>query len=514
MMRSSIESSEAAILGNATEFRTPPNKLLKTYHSDTPVECDEWGEIAPLGITAKCSAPPKAEIGKENRQKRFKIQRVAATVLGVDAQKKLQKSDKKHASDIHRVCSCTWTAVANNVDLMRSVEHGSGHVKNVATCGSVWSCPVCTAKIQERRRQEIAQAMDSWYEQGGQVVMVTLTAPHYNNQSLAELRAMQSAALTSLRKDSGSYRRFLKEDQGFKGLIRALEVTVSNRNGWHLHTHELWFVKGDANVGRIKKRTLERWENACYKAGLLNAFDDKQVRAFRRHSVDIKASVSCSEYLAKMDDTSHWGADREIAKQSTKQGKRKGSFHPFGLLAEVEDKTDKKAWSAAKFTEYANVMKGAKQLHWSTKLKGFFGIGEKSDEEIATEETATLEKVSSIAKELWYKICKAGARATLLEVIETKDDRALHVFLDQFKGSSDGTKPNADVEHDVKLSREGVESSGELIESEQIDLLVAEFVRTLDNNKFVLNAEPSETPQSFSSKYRSRLLGGCSFSPR
>ncbi|MFA1576604.1 protein rep, partial [Vibrio cyclitrophicus] len=436
---------------------------------------------------------------------RFKYQRVAASVLGVDAQKKMQKNDKKHASEIHRVCACTWTAVANNVDLMRSVEHGSGHVKNVATCGSVWSCPVCTAKIQERRRQEIALAMDKWYEQGGQVVMVTLTAPHYNDQSLAELRAMQGAALTSLRKDSGSYRRFLKEDQGFKGLIRALEVTVSNRNGWHLHTHELWFVKGDANAGRIKKRTLERWENACYKAGLLNAFDDKQVRAFRRRSVDIKASASCSEYLAKMDDASHWGADREIAKQSTKHGKKKGSFHPFGLLAEIEEKTDKKAWAAAKFTEYANDMKGARQLFWSPLLKDFFGIGEKSDEEIAAEETATLEKVRSIAKELWYKICKAGARATLLEVIETKDDRALHVFLDQFKGSSDGVKPCADVEHDTKLSCEGVESSGESIETEQIDLLVADFVRTLDNNKFLFDAESLPKTQSFSDRYGSSV---------
>ncbi|MDF4772230.1 hypothetical protein P3561_25560, partial [Vibrio parahaemolyticus] len=178
---------------------------------------------------------------------------------------------------------------------------------------------MCTAKIQERRRLEIAEAMTKHYTDGGQVIMVTLTAPHYNHQSLKELRAMQRDALKDLRNSSGSYTRMLKDEQGFEGLIRALEVTVSKRNGWHLHTHELWFVKGDADVERIKQRTLERWEKACYKVGLLNPFDDKQVRAFRRRSVDIKANASCSDYLAKMDESKHWGADREIAKQSTKQ---------------------------------------------------------------------------------------------------------------------------------------------------------------------------------------------------
>ena len=33
--------------------------------------------------------------------------------------------------------------------------------------------------------------------------------------------------------------------QGFKGLIRSLEVT-HGANGWHPHTHELWFLKGSA----------------------------------------------------------------------------------------------------------------------------------------------------------------------------------------------------------------------------------------------------------------------------
>lgn len=386
----------------------------------------------PLGITAKSSAPLGLEVVQENRRQRFKLQGVAADLLAQDAGKKLEKSGKKHVGDIHRTCNCMWTALSSDVELMRSKEHGTGHVKNIATCGSVWACPVCTAKIQERRRLEIAEAMTKHYTDGGQVIMVTLTAPHYNHQSLKELRAMQRDALKDLRKSSGSYTRMLKDEQGFEGLIRALEVTVSKRNGWHLHTHELWFVKGDADVERIKQRTLERWEKACYKVGLLNPFDDKQVRAFRRRSVDIKANASCSDYLAKMDESKHWGADREIAKQSTKQG-RKSGFHPFGLLVEVEQDGEHAKWAERRFIEYANGMKGASQLFWSPGLKKKFEIGEKTDEELAAEEVDSLERIKTIDKSTWYSIARAGARSTLLEVIELQDSKALDAFVGAFE---------------------------------------------------------------------------------
>ncbi|WP_223932401.1 hypothetical protein, partial [Aeromonas caviae] len=41
--------------------------------------------------------------------------------------------------------------------------------------------------------------------------------------------------------------------------------------------------------------------------------------------------IECG-YLVKMDDSRHWGADRELAKASSKKGKKSGQ-HPFGLLA-------------------------------------------------------------------------------------------------------------------------------------------------------------------------------------
>jgi hypothetical protein len=390
-------------------------------------------------ISDQIEKPLGFEKLQDNRRERFKIQRVAASVLGVDAKEKLQKFGKKYAQQIHRTCGCSWSALGENVELMRSIEHKTAHVKNVMTCGSVWSCPVCTAKIQERRRQEIAQAMNSHYTLGGQCIMVTLTAPHYSNQSLKDLRAMQVKALVELRKSSGSYTRMLKVN-GFIGLIRSLEVTVSRGNGWHLHTHELWFVDKEADIQRITQRTLSRWEAACIKAGLLSADDTKQAAAFRRHSVDIKASAKCSDYLAKMDDKAHWGADREIAKQSTKKGKNSG-FHPFGLLHEIAEKTDIKSWCIARFIEYTNAMKGSRQLFWSKYLKLHFAVNEKTDEQLLAEEISTLEHVKTISRECWYRICKAGARATLFDVIELKNEVALNAFLMRFRSNCEIFRP-------------------------------------------------------------------------
>ncbi len=388
-----------------------------------------------LGITAKSIAPPVDEKLQENRRNRFKYQTVSSKILAKDAEKKLQKtSTKKYAGDIHRTCDCAWTVVASRVSVKKSPEFKTAHYKGLATCGSVWSCPVCTAKIQERRRVEIADAMNQHYDLGGQVMMVTLTAPHYNHQKLEDLRAMQREALFKFRNGSGAFKRML-DAQGYKGLIRSLEVTVSQRNGWHLHTHELWFVDKKADIEKIRKRALERWEKACFKAGLLNAFDEKQVKAFRKHSVDIKGFVSCSEYLAKMDDQQHWGADREIAKSSTKKGKKKG-LHPFGLLAEVEENTDKAAWAEKRFLEYCLTMKGSRQLFWSHGLKKHFGIGEKTDEELAAMEESELIDVIEIDRPTWKVIRENGARSTVLEIAELNDKRALDLFINAQKRMS------------------------------------------------------------------------------
>ena len=48
---------------------------------------------------------------------------------------------------------------------------------NVMRCANPWACPVCSAIISEGRKDEVKTAMDWWKAQGGDVLLLTLTAP-------------------------------------------------------------------------------------------------------------------------------------------------------------------------------------------------------------------------------------------------------------------------------------------------------------------------------------------------
>ena len=110
-----------------------------------------------------------------------------------------------------------------------------GQLWGLQTCGSVWTCPVCAAKIAERRRVELLDAMEMHKAQGGAVSLLTLTTPHQRGDNLAVLLAQQGKALVGFLKDRAVVAVFA--EMGWIGQVRALEVTHGRRsdrnNGWH-----------------------------------------------------------------------------------------------------------------------------------------------------------------------------------------------------------------------------------------------------------------------------------------
>ncbi|MNJ33279.1 Replication protein [compost metagenome] len=248
--------------------------------------------------------------------------------------------------------------------------------------------------------------------QGLQAAMVTLTFPHYVWQQLTELLGQQKTALKYLREGS-PWTRF-KKATGYQGLIRSLELTYG-QNGWHPHTHELWFVDAGTDADTMKKTVLERWKTSCARAGLLDLDNVDQVAAFEAHAVDVKGWCTASDYLAKQDDSRHWGVDAEIAKASTKAGRAKGK-HPFALLSLFQD-GDRKA--GHRFLDYAAAMKGKRQLFWSAGLKAKVGVIEQSDEEVAEEQRDDADLLGHLEIEEWKLIRQAGLRAKVLDLAES-----------------------------------------------------------------------------------------------
>ena len=373
------------------------------------------GRGAPLGNNTKSSTPPRA--GNSKRSEGYEIQGVARLLYGREG----HRAGLKYPFDYHRTAKCRHVKISDP-QVLKSPQHNSAFYTGLAVCGSVWTCPVCAAKIQERRREEIAKAIDKAYLSDMKAVMVTLTFSHLSHDKLKDLLKSQADALKKLR--AGNPWKRVKDSVSFKGLIRSLELTYGD-NGWHPHTHELWFVDKNADVKSLRKKIVKRWISACSRAGLLDVEDTKKLKAFIRHAVDVKDNAKCSDYLAKMDDSNHWGADAEIAKQSTKKG-RKSGLHPFQFLVEYKSGCEK---SGKRWIEYSDQMKGKRQIFWSQGLKDWAEVDELTDEELAERYDQRSDFVDEFTAEEWSTILKNEARAIILDLAEKNGREAIRDWL-------------------------------------------------------------------------------------
>lgn len=384
------------------------------------------GENFSLGINAKSSptledeAQAKNSINKRvteifhsNRIKRYKLIRVARKYL-VDHSNKIGLKTELHK--LSRTINCKHALSANTQMVAVDFNSKNAFYTGLQTCGSVWTCPVCAARITEVRRQEIAQAIEGAYNLGYQSAMVTFTFPHNNQMPLEDTLKQQAKALALFRK--GNVWDTYKKKIDFFGLIRALEITHGS-NGWHPHTHELWFIDPKTKEKAFKAFILKRWIDCLKKASLLPAKPSKQqLEAVKKHSVDVKMNCKASDYLAKADSSTNWGIDRELSKAANK-GKGKG-LHPFELLAEDTPRNQEL------FIEFVLAIKGKSQIFWSHGLKEKLNINQMSDEEIAENEEDEEEPIHKkqifFTEKEWKLILNKEYRAQILNRFELAED--------------------------------------------------------------------------------------------
>lgn len=416
----------------AARGRAPGTAPLGTdaKYSNTAQKVDSaTGEILVLGTYAKSIDPPPS-LGahlRGLRADRYRLLGAARSLLVAAG----ARAGLEHPHNYARTAKCCYIChQQGGVNVLLAPELVRAFYGGLVNCGSVWACPVCAAKIQERRREEIAQAIDWAYDRAQlQPVMVTLTFPHRAWHKLSDLLKQQARALYLLR--SGKPWAKFKAKYSYNGLIRALEL-MHGKNGWHPHTHELWFVRQDPDgadaVDSVAKdmhaEILKMWESACRRAGLLV---DENINAFKTHAVDVRGNCSASDYLAKQDDKKHWGVDREIAKATTKAGQAKG-VHPFGLLAKSAD-GDVRAGRL--FLAYTIAMKGKRQIFWSPGLKDRVGINDVDDETLAVEQREEADILGTIEQSDWRTIREAGARAQVLDAAEIGGWPAVESLLDE-----------------------------------------------------------------------------------
>lgn len=356
----------------------------------------------------------------QNRKARYQLQRAAQGLLPQE-----------------RVAHCQRSITGGSGVAVYCSEHGASF-GNLATCGSVWHCPICAAKITEGRRQELQGAMDTWAKHGGTVYLMSLTFPHQINQSLKGNLDLFSGALKKF-KQSKLYRNVMAA-VGSAGSIRSMEVT-HGVHGWHPHTHDLIFAKPEQLEGL---QTLQMaWVETLIKEGIA---DRCQLNDMLLHAFDVQNGDYAAEYIAKFGHeatnasksltNNHWGASSEMTKSYAKVGKRLGGRTPFTLLADYI-KGDRA--SGELFQEYGLCFKGKRQLFWSPKLtKALQLLGydrhEKTDEEIAAEPMAERELVKVLKHDDWQLVLSRNARFQVLDAANKGGKDAVERLLKELAG--------------------------------------------------------------------------------
>lgn len=309
----------------------------------------------------------------------------------------------------------------------------SSHYAGLMACASCWTCPVCAAKITERRRIELQATIKRARAQHLRVVMITYTFSHHAGDNLDAMLAAMRGAFK--RYKSGRSAARLRMAYGVVGTVRALEVTHSTGNGWHPHIHELVFLPEEVDVQAYGAACRSAWFAAAGAYGLT-----MNEHGFRLDTCDNNIAAYVAKWghdpneatKQKIAQGTGWDEAAELTKWHVKKGRtaaRGDDDHvsPFGLLRYYAA-GDLQAGDL--FKDYAKAFKKQKQLHWSQGLRALLQLEEeKSDEEVIAEQEEEAVTLAAIGHSGWQVVLGNDARYEVLDVARSGDPEQLAAFL-------------------------------------------------------------------------------------
>jgi hypothetical protein len=277
----------------------------------------------------------------------------------------------------------------------------------------VWACPVCAARITEKRAEELRAALAKNTELGGSAGFATFTVSHKHEDSL---QTVLEGFLASFRylTSKPSYKR-LRARWGVRGSVRVLEVTYG-RNGWHVHAHVLFFFEGKHDAGDVvgfEAELFPLWESAAARHSLTMS---------RERGVQVVLAYGTVEdYVAKYGHGPRWEVPREMTKGHIKRGRSvDGLKHltPWEMLAFAAAGDVR---CGARFRECVEHFDGKAQLGWSPGLRASLGLDgdpPESDHALATAGEKDDDPAGEIQRDHWPSVRVNGGRARLLQLVE------------------------------------------------------------------------------------------------
>ena len=358
-------------------------------------------------------------------------------------------------------CGRRSVMTGGNVGVRYTEKAGAGFA-GLSTCGRVWLCPVCNAKIMARRALEIGVALRWAAANDLHIVWGSLTCRHSVRDPLADLMEIQRTAWramvsgrawrdvsTTMRLthvhdgcEDTCERRFDTVDTGAEGrvgYIRATELTIGNLNGWHPHYHPMIFVRGSEKFAQwIADDAVDDWVTAVQDAGgdavreggqMLRVVDVAEGVEVLNGYVT-KATYEWSQKLA-LEQTWSQSKDGRVRNKAGNlyRSRVAGTSSHWSLL---EGARQGLADDVERWEELEKATAGQRMITWSRGLRDFAEVGaELTDEQVAAQEVGTADDtVCIITGAGWEQIRDLPeVLAQLLNVQEQHGWAGLHLFL-------------------------------------------------------------------------------------
>lgn len=144
-------------------------------------------------------------------------------------------------------------------------EAGRADFGGLTRCASPWACPCCAPRLASARARVLAPQIAARTAVGWSSWLVTLTLRHGRHDALADLLGGLRTGWSRL--TSGRWWADLRAE-GVPEYVRGLDLTWSDRNGWHPHVHVVLLLPpGHGDGGKAARAFAVRWREVLGRVG-------------------------------------------------------------------------------------------------------------------------------------------------------------------------------------------------------------------------------------------------------
>lgn len=335
-------------------------------------------------------------------------------------------AERKDEFRTTRLCGISVIPGEASVQLRRSPSTGEASVLGTTSCGSANGvCPVCTARVREQRRREIANDVYRLQLEGYQFAFITGTLRHTRETGPAQQRAALEGCWRAVTQGKQAQAR---KDAGYvAGTVRAIEFMLAGPAGPHGHIHAIIAIAPGANLDRAGAAfdaMGERWKTCAESK--MDGLRPDDAHGWVWELAEKASDVA--EYVTKLVD-GEWNITHELARGDVKRGTG-GSMSPLQLLEHAVDAADNGDFQPMLLmADYARAVKGMRSIvvSRSWKLAAHAELTDPSDAELAAVDDAPDDSVTlaHLSIDAWNQLARSLGVGRILQIVSEDGMRGI-----------------------------------------------------------------------------------------